>query len=68
MAHASGVREGLPEPDAELDLDTGIRKYTVYSSVDFSALGFTFDSVGYTAQYLTGKFRITGFDATLTVA
>ena len=56
----------ITEPDALLDLDTGIRPYSVYASVDFSALGFTFDSVGYTAQFLTGKFRITGSDATLT--
>jgi len=58
----------ITNPDPELDLETGIRLYTVYSTVDFNALGFSFDSVGYTGQYLTGQFKITGFDATLTVA
>lgn len=56
------------DPDAALDLDTGTRVFDVYKTVDFTPLGFTLETIDYTAQYNQGVFRITGSDAALTVA
>jgi hypothetical protein len=54
-------------PDADLDLNTGTKEYAVFPSVDFTPLGFTFTGPR-NFSVNAGAFRITGFDATLTVA
>ena len=62
------LQASITDPDNNLNLETGVRPFDVYKTVDFNPLSFSFDSVGYVGEYLTGVFRITGFDATLTVA
>lgn len=55
-------------PDYGIDLETGTKPFSVYKSVDFTPLGFTFDTINYTATYDKGRINIVGFDAVLTVA
>jgi hypothetical protein len=54
--------------DPGLDAETGIREWQVYRTVDFTPLGFTLTEIGFPLVADSGAFKITGFDATLTVA
>lgn len=68
LAYAIPVFLVAEAPDYGIDLETGTKNFTVYNTVDFTPLGFTFDTVGYTALYEKGRAVITGADVTLTVA
>jgi len=54
--------------DENLDIETGLREYDVYRTVDFTPLGFALTAISYPLVANQGVFSITGFDAALTVA
>lgn len=56
------------DPDNLIDYDNQTKTFNVYLPVELNDLGFTFETVSYTAQYNKGTFRITGSDATLSVS
>ena len=65
--HYANISAHPVRPDPDLDLDTGIKLFDVYESVDFTPLGFTFTGPRYFAAS-GGAVRVTGIDAGLTVA
>lgn len=66
--YAPPLNEHPIDPDPELDLETGIRPFNVYRTVNFDGLGFVLENSSYRIEVEGGKIPIKGGAVTLTVS